>query len=152
MGHEPLKVNECGLMPRCMTLRSLPLLAVGAVLVAAAPLDLKTQMTTVVDPASKAFWAAGNDPPEPDTPAAAASRWAEGAKAATTLQETGRALLKAPYAKGAEWNGFAQKQVDAATAGAAAIAKKDTEAAFAAGGDMYEACNGCHAKFQKGRQ
>ena len=135
-----------------MTLRPLLLAVAGALLVAAVAPDLKTQMTTVIDPASKAFWAAGNDPPDNDTPAAAAARWAEGAKAASVLQETGRALLAAPYTRGVEWNGFAQKQVDAATAGAAAIAKKDTEAAFSAGGDMYEACNGCHAKYQKGRQ
>lgn len=135
-----------------MSLRPLPVLTASALLLAAAPLDLKTQMTTVVDPASKAFWAAGNDPPENDTPAAASARWAKGAAAAATLQETGRALLKAPYSKGAEWDGFAQKQIAAAAAGAAAITRKDTEAAFGAGGDMYEACNGCHAKFQKGRQ
>ena len=134
-----------------MTPKLPALLIAAVVLMAAAPLDLKTQMTTVVDPASKDFWAAGNDPPEKDTPAAADARWAAGAKAAAVLEQTGAALLKAPYTRGAEWNGFAQKQVDAARAGAKAIAAKNTEGAFAAGGDMYEACNGCHAKFQPGR-
>lgn len=134
-----------------MRVRTALLLVAASLVAAAAEPDLKTQMTAVVDPASKAFWAAGNDPPENDTPAGAAARWAEGAKAAVVLQETGRALLQAPYTRGAEWNGFARKQVAAATAGAKAIAAKDVEAAFAAGGDMYEACHGCHARFAPGR-
>lgn len=117
---------------------------------ASAP-DLKSFMTVEVDPAANAFWAAGNDAPEGETPAQASVRWAASGEAATRLRAYGERLLKDPYRRDGEWAAYSKLMVEAGEAGEAAARQRSLDAAFEAGGQLYDACNGCHSKYIPGR-
>ena len=113
--------------------------------------SLHEWMKAVIDPAANAFWAAGNDAPEGETAAAAALRWTAAAAAAVTLETEGRKLAALPFALGGDWDRYAKVMVEAAVDGRKAAEARDTEAAFEAGGRLYEACEGCHAKYSPDR-
>jgi|GEM_PF-2781949 len=103
-------------------------------------------MVQGVDPAAKAFWAGGNDPPEGETAAQAEARWAEAVKGAQTLQAKSRDLMA--HSRPGRWNEFAQMLADGAVAGEAAARAKDVDKAFEiGGGPIYDACNGCHKTY-----
>ena len=93
------------------------LIAGGAAGAAAAQATVAELMKHEVNPAALAFWAAGNDPPEDETPPAAAARWRAAEAAAATLKAEG------------------------------AVKARDAEAAFEAGGRLYDSCNGCHKAY-----
>jgi len=132
----------------------LPLFAAAILLIGGAAAaqvvdhDLPVQaiMATGVNPGALAFWAAGNDPPEGETPAQAEARWAAAVQGAQTLQAKGRELLQ--HSRPGRWDTFAQMLVDGATAGEAAAKGRDAEKAFeVGGGPIYDACNGCHKTY-----
>lgn len=127
-------------------------LAVMVVMLGAASApDLKSFMTVEVDPAANAFWAAGNDAPEGETPPQASARWAASGEAAARLRAYGERLLKEPYRRDGEWAAFSRLMIEAGEAGEAAARARSLDAAFEAGGKLYDACNGCHAKYIPGR-
>ncbi|WP_293904239.1 hypothetical protein [Phenylobacterium sp.] len=102
-------------------------------------------MATAVNPGALAFWAGGNDPPDDETKADARIRWAEAVKGAQVMQAKGKALLD--HSRPGPWNTFAQLMVDTAKAGEVAAKAKDAPKAFEIGGQLYDACNGCHKTY-----
>lgn len=118
---------------------------------AVAGLPLLEAMKQVVDPAANAFWAAGNDPPEGESWEAADARWRAAGEGAATMEAYGRRLMSAEHSRAGEWNAFARMMVEAGAAGRAAVEQRDMDGAFAAGGQLYEACAGCHASYIPGR-
>ena len=102
-------------------------------------------MAAETNPGALAFWAGGNDPPENESKAEAAARWAEAVKGAQTMQAQGEALKQ--YSRPGRWNEFAQMMVDVAKEGEAAAKAKDAEKAFEIGGRLYDSCNGCHKTY-----
>jgi cytochrome c556 len=106
---------------------------------------VQTIMATAVNPGALAFWAGGNDPPENETPAAAAARWEAAVKGAQTLEAKGVELQA--HSRPGRWNAFAQMMADVAKEGEAASKAKDAEKAFEIGGRLYDACNGCHKTY-----
>ncbi|WP_041373281.1 cytochrome c [Phenylobacterium zucineum] len=101
-------------------------------------------MKQTVNPAALAFWAAGNEPPPGERPAAAAARWRAALDAARVLEAEGRRMQRPAYTQPGEWDAYAQAMADAAAGAVPALRARDAEAAFAAGGALYDSCNGCH--------
>jgi len=131
-----------------LLLAAAAILAAGAAAAQVVDHDIPVQaiMATGVNPGALAFWAAGNDPPEGETPAQADARWAAAAQGAQTLQVKGRELMQ--HSRPGRWNEFAQMLVDGAIAGEAAAKAKDVDKAFEiGGGPIYDACNGCHKTY-----
>jgi hypothetical protein len=105
---------------------------------------MQTIMAVHVNPAALAFWAAGNDAPEGETPAQANQRWAAALKGAQTMQAWAPRLQKPPYTRSGTWNADAQLMIDIARLGEPAIRARDGAKAFDIGGRLYDACNECH--------
>ncbi|THD82544.1 MAG: hypothetical protein E7812_01485 [Phenylobacterium sp.] len=129
-----------------MTLR----LVLTILLLAAAPAALARDeamrdiMAGHVNPGALGFWAAGNDPPDNETPAQAKLRWDEAAKGAKAMETWGQVLQKPPYTRTGRWNDDAQLMIDMARLGETPIRLKDGPKAFEIGGRLYDACNECH--------
>lgn len=130
-----------------LMLAACAVLAAGAAAAQIKDHDLPVQaiMATAVNPGALAFWAGGNDPPENESKAEAAARWAEAVKGAQTMQAQGEALKQ--YSRPGRWNAFAQMMIDVSKEGEAAAKAKDAEKAFEIGGRLYDACNGCHKTY-----
>jgi hypothetical protein len=120
-----------------------PLLALAAP-VLAADLSMQPIMAAHVNPGALAFWAAGNDPPENETPAQAKARWDAALKGAKAMETWGETLQKPPYTRTGQWNADAQLMVEMAKLGEAPIRARDPAKAFEVGGRLYDACNECH--------
>ena len=103
-----------------------------------------TIMANHVNPGAVAFWAAGNDPPDDETPAQAKARWDAALAGAKAMQQWGPILQKPPYTRSGTWNADAQLMIDIAKLGEPAIRAHDTAKAFEIGGRLYDACNECH--------
>ena len=132
-------------------MRAALLLSLAAVSVASAALaqDLavKAIMAVHVNPGALAFWAGGNDPPENETPAQANDRWIAALKGAQTLQAKGRELAEPAHLRPGRWAEFAKLMVDTGAEGEAVSKARDAEQAFEIGGQLYDACNGCHKTY-----
>src|SRR5688572_32528612 len=109
---------------------AIAVLAAGSAVAQVVNHDIPVQaiMATGVNPGALAFWAAGNDPPEGETPAQAEARWAAAVQGAQTMQAKGRELMA--HSRPGRWNEFAQMLVDGAVAGEAAAKAKDADKAF----------------------
>lgn len=114
---------------------------------AAAQASIADLMKHEVNPAALALWAAGNDPPENETPAAAAARWRAAEAAVRTLKAEGARMQAPPYAVTPQWSEFARLMAETAASAEPAIRGRDAEAAFEAGGRLYDSCNGCHKAY-----
>jgi hypothetical protein len=110
----------------------------------AGELSMQPIMAGHVNPGALAFWAAGNDPPDNETPAQAKARWDAALKGAKAMEAWGKTLQAAPYTRSGQWNADAQLMVDMARLGEGPIAAKDSAKAFEVGGRLYDACNECH--------
>lgn len=115
----------------------------------AAAEDLATKMIMALDvnPGAVAFWAAGNDPPETESPYAADARWAAAVQGARAMQDKGRLLQSAGIRRDGPWAGFAEMMVRISQEGEAAARARDPEKSFEIGGRLYDACNGCHKTY-----
>ena len=111
---------------------------------------LKAYMKSTVDPAANAVFAGGNDAPAGETPAQAAARYKAAEEGARALQAAAIRLAQPDWNHPGDWTKFNMAMASAAKAGEAAAKAKNAEAAFAAGGDLYESCNGCHHQYQAG--
>lgn len=127
-------------------------LVLGASAAMARDTSMRAMMADDVNPAALAFWAAGNDPPEGETPAQAAARWAAAIKGAQVMQQKGKVMMAAPYTRTGRWNADAQLMIDIAREGEAAFRSKDAEKAFEIGGRLYDSCNGCHKAYVPRRE
>lgn len=125
-------------------------LALTLALLAAAPAALaagdtmQSIMAGHVNPAALAFWAAGNDPPDNETPAQAKLRWAAALEGAQAMQAWGATLQKPPFTRSGRWNDDAALMVEVAKLGEAPIRARDAAKTFEMGGRLYDACNECH--------
>lgn len=114
-----------------------------------ASLSMHDFMKTVIDPAANAVFEAGN---AEDASKLSAAQWKAALEGAAVLQESGRLLLLPPRARNdADWTRTAQMLVDAGADASAAAGARNLDAAFEAGGKLYESCNGCHSKFVHGK-
>lgn len=112
--------------------------------------ELKAYMKTVVDPAANALFAAGNDAPAGETPAQATARFKAAEEGAKTLRAASAKLAAAPYAQPPDWVKFNTLMASATGEVEAAAKTRNVDAALAAGGNLYDSCNGCHHVFQAG--
>jgi hypothetical protein len=115
-------------------------------------LNLKQFMLLVIDPAADGVWDSvktimtkkGTEEIRPKTEeqwTAVRASAATVAEAANLLMLDGRALDKK------EWMTEVRRLTDTAEKAMKAAEAKDPEAVFAAGGEMYEACRGCHLRY-----
>lgn len=122
-------------------------LAGGACATAAAQVSMADMMKHTVDPAAQAFWAAGNDPPEGETPEQAEKRWQAAQSSIAVLKAAAAEMQKPPYVRAGGWAEHAKLMGDVAEKAAPAMAARDMEGAFAAGGALYETCEACHKTY-----
>jgi hypothetical protein len=120
-------------------------------------LDMKQLMNWVIDPATDVVWASvgtivtseGKQEIAPRTDedwTAVRNSAATVAEAANLLMLPGRALNQD------DWMARARKLSETAVEAMRAAEVKDTEALFTAGGDIYQACSECHAKYIVGEE
>jgi hypothetical protein len=114
--------------------------------------DLKQLMAAVVEPAAEVYWdAVGSVVDEKGTTdfaPASDEEWIAVRNSAMVVAESGNLLMMASRARDqGDWIRMSQALVEAGKEAVAAAEAKDTEAVFAAGGQLYEACSGCHATY-----
>ncbi len=114
--------------------------------------DVKTICSGVIDPAAMVVWNAvgwvdtadGTEEIYPKTDEA----WLAVRNAAVTVAESGNLLMMAPRAKDdTEWMRVSRALVDMGEAAVAAADHKSRDEIFSVGGDLYEVCSNCHAKY-----
>lgn len=115
-------------------------------------LDMKEVMGHVVDPAAQAIWrssgfvdtAKGTRNLRPTTD----EGWEAAETGAVGIVEAGN-LLKLPgrARDDGDWMKFATRLSEAGLLNLTAIAAKDDNAMFEAGGKLYEVCTACHEKY-----
>ncbi len=115
-------------------------------------LDLKQFMLLVIDPAADLVWDSvktimskkGTEEIAPKTEA----QWTTVRSGAATVAEAANLLMLDGRARDKkEWMAAARRLTDTAEKALKAAEAKDPAAVFAAGGEMYEACRGCHQRY-----
>lgn len=115
-------------------------------------LIVKDLMRYVLNPAAETFWLAGGEIDEGEarksrTPATDA-KWNGALAAAATVLETGNMLtMDGRSLADPQWAKWSADLNKAGAAGVKAAQARDGEATFAAGSDMFDACQACHAKY-----
>jgi hypothetical protein len=122
---------------------------------AAAPvLNLKQVMEWVIDPAADVIWdsvksvstEAGTKEIAPQND----EQWAAVRNAAATLIEARNLLMVSARARDDKGWAAAARDLEKTAGGALKAAEaKDKEALFAAGGEIYVVCKGCHVEYAK---
>ena len=111
-------------------------------------------MQAVVDPNADIIWEAVKSI---DTPKGAEEirprneeEWAAVRNAAVTVAESGNLLMMVPRAKdGDAWMQMAQQMIDTGQEAIKAADAKNADRLFTVGGDIYDACSACHAKYME---
>lgn len=114
-------------------------------------LDMKEMMGHVVDPGAWAFWkttgteetAKGTRSLTPTTE----EGWDAAESGAAQVAEAGNLLQLPGYMRDADWAKFAQQLTAKALEAKGAIEAKDSAKMFKTGGELYEVCVACHAKY-----
>jgi len=114
--------------------------------------DVKTICSGVLDPAAMKVW---NAVGWIDTPAGTEEiypksdeEWLAVRNAAVTVAESGNLMMMETRAKDTgEWMRLSRALVDMGEAAVKAADAKDRDQVFSAGGDLYEVCSNCHAKY-----
>jgi hypothetical protein len=115
-------------------------------------LNLKQFMEWVMDPAADAVWESvktittqkGTEEIAPKTE----EQWAAVRAGAATLTEAGNMLMIEGRAKdNKEWMAAARRLITAAEVALKAANAKNSEAVFASGTDIYNACAACHKRY-----
>lgn len=114
--------------------------------------DLKQLMNWVIEPAAGEVWASVGTIVRMDGEEEIAPRtddeWNAVRNGAATVAESANLLMLPGRARNQDdWMTKARNLSEAATAALRATEVKDTEALFAAGGTIYDACSDCHAKY-----
>ena len=114
--------------------------------------DLKQLMSWVIDPATDVVWASvgtivtteGRQEIAPRTD----DEWTAVRNNAAIVAESGNLLMLPGHARNQDdWMVKARGLIDSASEAIKAAEVKDSEALFTAGGDIYQACTNCHAKY-----
>jgi hypothetical protein len=116
--------------------------------------DNKLLMAAVIDPNADLVWDAvkwidtkeGTEEIRPRNE----EQWAAIRNAAVTVAESGNLLMMVPRAKnGDEWMKMAQRMIDTGQEAIKAADAKNADRLFTVGGDIYDACSACHAKYME---
>ena len=133
--------------------------ATTAVSAAASPgkpktlLSVREVMRHIVNPAAETYWAhtgvIDDEKGSNDRTPTSQAEWDISINAAAEVQESGNLLMMDGRARdpNGPWMKYAQALVDAGAAGMAAAVAKDHDKTFDAGGQIYNACFNCHAKY-----
>jgi hypothetical protein len=114
--------------------------------------DNKLLMSAIIDPNADIVWDAvkwietreGTEEIRPRTE----DQWAAVRNAAITVAESGNLLMIVPRAKNSgEWMQLSQRMIDMAQEAIKAADAKNADRLFTVGGDLYETCTACHAKY-----
>ena len=114
--------------------------------------DNKLLMQAVLDPAADGLWDSvgwiitteGTEEIYPRTD----EEWDKVKHAVVTIIESGNLLMMVPRAKdGEDWMRFSQGLIDVGTTVLRAVESKDRDKVFTMGGDVYDVCTACHAKY-----
>ena len=114
--------------------------------------DNKLLMQAILDPAADELWesvgwiitAEGTEEVYPRTD----DEWMKVRNAAVTVIESGNLLMMAPRAKdNADWIRISQGLIETGQSAMRAIEAKDRDQVFTVGGDVYDVCTACHAKY-----
>jgi hypothetical protein len=117
-------------------------------------LELKQMMEWVIDPAADVIWdsvktittEAGTKDIAPQND----EQWAAVRNAAATLMEASNLLMVPGRARdNGAWAALARGLRKTAGGALKAAEAKNTDALFAAGGDLYTVCRGCHDEYAK---
>jgi hypothetical protein len=115
-------------------------------------LSVREVMRHIVNPAAETYWAhtgviddeKGSNDRTPTTQAG----WDLTVNAAAQVAEAGNLLMMDGRARDpGPWMKYAQALNAAGIAGMAAASAKDHDKTFEVGGDIYDACFNCHAKY-----
>jgi len=115
-------------------------------------LDLKQFMLLVIDPAADGVWDSvktimtkkGTEEIRPKTE----EQWTAVRASAATVAEAANLLMLDGRARDKnEWMTAVRRLTDTAEKAMQAAEAKDPDAVFTAGGEMYEACRGCHQRY-----
>jgi hypothetical protein len=114
--------------------------------------DNKLLMQAILDPAADEIWesvgwiitAEGTEEVYPRTD----EEWMKVRNAAVTVIESGNLLMMAPRAKdNADWMRISQGLIETGQNAMRAAEAKDRDQVFTIGGDVYDVCTACHAKY-----
>ena len=114
--------------------------------------DVQQLMNTILEPAAESYWDAvgwivdlnGTTEVRPKT----AEEWDAVRNAAYVVAESGNLLMMDGRALDrGQWLTLSQGLVDVGKRAIAAAEARDPEAVFTVGGDVYEACTACHARY-----
>jgi len=113
--------------------------------------SVKETMNWILDPATDVIWesagtiitAEGERELSPTTP----EGWERVRRQAVVVAESGNLLMMPSRTEGEAWNAFAAGLIVAGQRAASAAAAHDADALFDAGGELYQVCRGCHARF-----
>ena len=118
-------------------------------------MDVKKLMNWVIDPSAQVVWAAvgtvmtmeGKKEIAPRTD----EEWSAVRNAAAVVVESGNLMMLPGRERNQDdWPLKARALMEAAREALTAAEVKDTEALFTAGGNLYQACSDCHAKYLTG--
>jgi hypothetical protein len=114
--------------------------------------DVKQLMISVVEPAADEYWDAvgaiidgtGTHEFQPET----VEEWEAVRNHAYVITESGNLLMMAPRAQdGGDWMTMSRTLIDAGRRAIRAAEARNATEVFDAGGEIYEACTNCHAKY-----
>jgi hypothetical protein len=117
--------------------------------------DNKVLMNSLIDPNADIVWdsvrtiitIAGTEEIRPRSE----EEWTAVRNSAVALAESGNLLMMVPRAiDGDQWMKASQALIDTSEAAMRAIDSRNPEQLFSAGGDIYNACSSCHAKYIDG--
>lgn len=118
----------------------------------AAVADSRQLMLSVIEPAAEVYWDAvgtimdleGTYEIEPRT----AEEWEAVVNAAYVIAESGNLLLMEERAQGRpHWTAMSRAMIDMGRLAIEAAERRDPQAVFEVGGDVYLVCTGCHAVY-----
>ena len=113
--------------------------------------DVRQTMAWILMPAAEVIWdsagtiitAEGQTELAPTTP----EGWDNVRNHAAIVAETGNLLMMPGRAAGADWNAYARGLHASGRQALAAAEARDADALFEAGGEIYQACVACHARY-----
>ena len=113
--------------------------------------DVHQTMAWILMPAAEVIWdsagtiitAEGQTELAPTTP----EGWDNVRNHAAIVAETGNLLMMPGRAAGADWNAYARGLHASGRQALAAAEARDADALFEAGGELYQACVACHARY-----
>ncbi len=113
--------------------------------------SVRETMLWILEPAADGIWdragfvitAEGETDLSPSTE----EGWDEVRRQAALVAETGNLLMLPGRSLGPEWVRYAGAMIEAGRGVMAAAQRRDADALFDAGGDLYQTCRSCHDRY-----